>query len=465
MKHLVIAALIGVCVHLFSPTTSAAPEAPASETSVDPYANQTPAQHDARMKWWREAKFGMFIHWGVYAVPAGTYKDKRIGGIGEWIMLRGKIPVAEYKAFAKQFNPVKYDPNAWAALAKQAGMKYIVITSKHHDGFALFDSKVTDWDVVDATPYRKDLLRPLVDAAHKQGLKIGFYYSQAQDWNHPGGAKARYKEGDGWDEAHKGDFDEYLKTIAYPQVKEILSGYDIDVLWWDTPVWMNKPRAELLLPLIALRPGIITNNRLGGGYKGDTETPEQRIPATGIKGRDWETCMTMNHTWGYKSYDHNRKSTKQLIRNLVDIVSKGGNYLLNIGPKADGTIPQESIDRLKEIGKWMDVHGEAIYATQASPVDRPAWGRVTCKKSPGMRGPTTVLYLHIFDWPTDGQISVPVDNKIVSYQLLTKPDQKIKAERADGKITVDLAGKAPDPICSVVKLTIEGEPKVAAKPQ
>ena len=227
------------------------------------------------MKWWREARFGMFIHWGVYSVPAGTYKGKQIPSIGEWIMNRGKIPVAEYKQFAQQFNPVRYDPEAWVRLAKEAGMKYIVITSKHHDGFALFDSKVTDWDVVDATPYGKDLLKPLAAACEKNGIKLGFYYSQAQDWNHPGGAAA----GGHWDPAQNGDMDEYIRKIAAPQVKEILSNYGkIAVLWWDTPVDMTKARADMLLPLIKLQPGIIINNRLGGGYGGDLSTPEQDNP-------------------------------------------------------------------------------------------------------------------------------------------------------------------------------------------
>ncbi len=258
---------------------------------------ETREARDARMAWWREAKFGMFIHWGVYAVPAGTYKGERVGGIGEWIMLRAKIPVAEYRAFAREFNPVDYDPDAWARLAKAAGMRYIVITSKHHDGFALFDSAVTDWDVVDATPYRRDLIGPLAAAARRHGLKFGCYYSQAQDWTHPGGAKAGYKEGEGWDEAHKGSFDEYLRTIAIPQTREVLTRISPDILWWDTPTWMTPERAAPLHELIALRPGLITNNRLGGRYSGDTETPEQYIPATGFKDRDWEVCMTMNDTW------------------------------------------------------------------------------------------------------------------------------------------------------------------------
>jgi alpha-L-fucosidase len=200
---------------------------------------ETPEQRDARMKWWREARFGMFIHWGVYSVPAGTYKGKQIPSIGEWIMNRGKIPVVEYKQFAQHFNPVRYDPQAWVRLAKEAGMKYIVITSKHHDGFALFDSKVTDWDVVDATPYGKDLLKPLAAACEKQGIRLGFYYSQAQDWCHPGGAAA----GGHWDKAQNGDMDEYIRKIAAPQVKEILSNYGkLSILWTSARPSRKSPR-------------------------------------------------------------------------------------------------------------------------------------------------------------------------------------------------------------------------------
>jgi alpha-L-fucosidase len=296
----------------------------------DPYADETPAQRDARMAWWREAKFGMFIHWGVYAVPAGTYDGKQINGIGEWIMRNGKIPVASYQAFAKDFNPVKYDPAAWASLAKEAGMRYMVITSKHHDGFTLFPTAASKWNIVDATPWKKDLIGPLAEAARSQGLKFGLYYSQAQDWTNPGGAKSGMKDGDGWDDAHKGSFDKYIDEIAVPQVREILTRYQPDVLWWDTPHLMNDERAAKLAKLLPLKPGIIHNNRLGGGYKGDTETPEQHIPATGFPGRDWESCMTMNGTWGFGKNDHNWKSATTLIHNLCDIASKGGNYLLKL---------------------------------------------------------------------------------------------------------------------------------------
>jgi alpha-L-fucosidase len=417
---------------------------------INPYEDETKAQRDARMKWWREAGFGMFIHWGVYAVPAGTYKGKQIGGIGEWIMNRGKIPVAEYKQFAKQFNPVKYDPDAWVRLAKEAGMKYIVITSKHHDGFALFDSKATDWDVVDATPYGKDLLKPLADACRRHGIKLGFYYSQAQDWNHPGGAAA----GGHWDKAQDGDMGEYIKKIAVPQVKEILSNYgDLAVLWWDTPTNMNKERADMLLPLIRLQPGIITNNRLGGGYEGDLSTPEQHIPATGTPGKDWETCMTMNGTWGFKSYDHNWKSTESLIHNLVDIASKGGNYLLNVGPTALGEIPQPSIERLKEIGRWMHVNGESIYATTASPFTKLAWGRCTKK----IKGNQTVLYLHVFDWPSDGELLVPgLKTKVKNAHFLIG-DQNIKIASQEDGVILGLPAQPLDPIDTVIVLQLDGE--------
>jgi alpha-L-fucosidase len=408
------------------------------------------------MAWFRDAKFGMFIHWGVYAVPAGTYKGEQIKGIGEWIMLRGKIPVADYRAYAKEFNPVKYNPEAWAELAKDAGMKYIVITTKHHDGFALFPSDVTEWDVADATPYKKDLITPLAEAVRRNGLKFGAYYSQAQDWNHRGGAKSGYKEGEGWDDAHKGNFDEYLARIAVPQTREILTRIKPDILWWDTPHLMTPERAKPLNALLPLRPGLITNNRLGGGYKGDTETPEQHVPATGFKGRDWETCMTMNDTWGFKSYDHNWKSTEVILRNLVDIVSKGGNYLLNVGPTAEGEIPAPSIERLKAVGAWMKVNGVAIYGTTASPFAKLTWGR--CTKKVTDTGGT--LYLHVFDWPADGKLVIPgLQSKVTGARLLATGARLTAGIEGDNWL-VSLPAKAPDAIASVVEVTFAGPLKI-----
>jgi alpha-L-fucosidase len=434
------------------------PSAAAAEAAADPETGETPAERDARMKWWREARFGMFIHWGVYAVPAGTYKEKRIGGIGEWIMHNARIPVAEYRAFAKEFNPVKYDADAWVRLAKEAGMKYMVITSKHHDGFALFDSKASDWNVVKASPYGKDLLKPLAEACAKHGVRLGFYYSQAQDWNNPGGASfAKH-----WDPAQDGDMTEYIKNVAVPQVREILTNYGpVAVLWWDTPKDMTKERADLLRPLLKLQPGLITNNRLGV-YKGDTETPEQFIPPTGYPGRDWETCMTMNDTWGYKSYDNHWKDVSVLIRNLVDIASKGGNYLLNVGPTAEGLIPEPSVERLQAVGNWMKANGEAIYATSASCFKKLPWGRCTMKKGEG----GTTLYLHVFDWPSDGKLLVPgLRNKVENAWVHADAGKAaLGIEPAPEGVVVTLPGAAPDPVCSVVVLAIAGAPEVEAQP-
>ncbi|MGB0743952.1 MAG: alpha-L-fucosidase, partial [Opitutales bacterium] len=425
------------------------PSAPALAESgtADPYANETPEQRDARMAWWRYAKFGMFIHWGIYAVPAGTYQDERIDGIGEWIMLHGNIPIAEYRSYANEFSAEHYDPEAWADLARTAGMKYMVITSKHHDGFALFPSEVTEWDVVDATPKGEDLIGPLARAARSRGLKFGLYYSQAQDWTHPGGSIPTWKKP--WDETHEGDMDAYIDSIAVPQVKEILTRYQPDVLWWDTQIGMNDERAAKLIELLRLKPGIIHNDRLGGQFKGDTATPEQRIPPTGFKDRDWEVCMTMNSTWGYKSYDQNWKSTGDLIRKLCDIVSKGGNFLLNVGPTKEGIIPEPSVQRLKEIGAWMDLNGESIYGTTANPFAKISWGRCTKKTHPM----GTTLYFHVFDWPEAGRLELDGLRSLpASIQLLANGDSlgySAYSSQQKVGITIEVPKEAPTALVPV----------------
>jgi alpha-L-fucosidase len=440
------------------------------------FSGQLSAQPAAdRMQWWRDARFGMFIHWGVYAVPAGIHNGQKIDRIGEWIMNRGKIPVAEYKLYAKEFNPTKYDPDEWVRLAKDAGMKYIVITSKHHDGFALFDSKATDWDVVDATPYGRDLLKPLAEACRKHGIKLGFYYSHAQDWVHPGGAAMRRvaREGfanpdstriDAYTAAHGGHWDpvqesktmaQYIDEIAVPQVREILTNYgDVAVLWWDTPADMTDEHAQKLQSLLSLQPNIITNDRLKRpNFPGDFKTPEQRIPKLeDLDGKDWETCMTMNETWGYKSYANAWKSTETLVRNLIDISSKSGNFLLNVGPKADGTIPTESVNGLKEMGAWMKVNGEAIYGTKGSPFAPISWGRCTRKEVKD----NTILYFHVFDWPKDGNLVLPAfSNEIKSASILGSK-QKATVTKVEGGQVLKVGSKAVDPIATVVRVEVGG---------
>jgi alpha-L-fucosidase len=430
---------------------------------------------DERMEWWREARFGMFIHWGVYSLPAGIWDGRQIGGIGEWIMNRGKIPVADYQRMAKDFNPVKYDPDAWVRMAKDAGMKYIVITSKHHDGFALFETKASKWNVVDATVYGKDLLKPLAEACKKYGIKLGFYYSQAQDWNNPGGSAARRPTKEGWanpdsviidayTKEHNGHWDpaqekktfaQYIDDVAVPQVKELLTNYgELAVLWWDTPTNMTDDAATKLQALLALQPNIITNDRLKRpNFPGDHKTPEQRIPnLKDLDGTDWETCMTMNGTWGYKSYDHNYKSPETLIHNLLDIASKGGNFLLNVGPTALGEFPRESVDILAEIGKWMKVNGEAVYGTKASPWGLFDWGRCTIKETKN----GTTVYLSVFDWPADGKLIIPdFTNRVVSAKIIAT-GANVKTAVSGGNLTVTLPSKAPDAIASVIKIDVRG---------
>jgi alpha-L-fucosidase len=432
---------------------------------------ETRAQRNERMAWWRAARFGMFIHWGLYSIPAGTWDGKRIPGIGEWIMNDASIPVADYKALAPKFNPTEFSAQTIVSLAKAAGQKYIVITAKHHDGFAMFASKANDFNIVDATPFKRDPLRELADECTKQGVKLGFYYSQDQDWTAPGGAA--YKTGDHqpptfhWDPAQNGDFATYLHTKAIPQMKELLTNYgDYPVvIWFDTPTKdMTPALAGEIVDLLNEHPNLIWNNRLGGGYKGDTETPEQYIPATGYPGEDWESCMTMNDTWGYKSYDDNFKSTETLIRNLIDIASKGGNYLLNIGPDSHGVVPAPEVERLQQVGKWIDVNGDAIYGTQStlfgdeagafSPTEKEKNGKPKFIAAWDWRSTTTPdkIYLSIFNWPTDNTFHLAKLPRKVKSAYLLADKKHLKISQHGDNLTIHLPDKALDPIATVVVL-------------
>ncbi len=424
-----------------------------------------PLSKDKRMKWWRDARFGMFVHWGLYAVPAGEWKGKKIPGIGEWIMERADIPVEEYELLAKQFNPVKFNADEFVGIAKNAGMKYIVITSKHHDGFCLWDSEVTDYDIMDATPFKRDILKELSKACKKQGIKLCFYHS-IMDWHHPDAQRPFYPNYNDGKQSNP-NFARYVENYMKPQLKELITKYGpLGVLWFDgewIKDWTEPQGRDLYNYVRALQPDILINNRVGKGrkgmeglskgdqeYAGDFGTPEQQIPATGLPGVDWESCMTMNDTWGYKSDDHNWKSNKVLIQNLADIASKGGNFLLNVGPTAEGLIPDASVERLAAIGNWMKVNSESIYGTTASPLGKLPWGRCTAK--PGK------LYLHVFDWPTNLKLEVPgLKNQVnKAYLLSDKKRTKLSVRRElKDKIAIRIPREAPDAVNTVVVLEIK----------
>ncbi len=426
-----------------------------------PEKTEETIKQDEKMAWWREARFGMFIHWGLYAEPAGEWKGKQIPGISEWIMLRAKIPVAEYEALAKNFNPKQYDAEAWVKLAKMAGMKYIVITSKHHDGFAMFHSKASKYNIYDATPFKRDPIKELAEACKKEGIRLGFYYSQAQDWHEPGGTYAGINNGvSHWDPDLKRDsLMNYINDKALPQVKEILENYGgLDILWWDTPIGMTEEAAQLLQNEADKYPAMLTNNRLYRPWPGDFSTPEQHVPPTGLD-YDWEVCMTMNTSWGYKWYDNNWKSTANLIQMLVDIASKGGNLLLNVGPTAEGLIPDSSVVRLKQMGIWMQQNSESIYGTSASPFFKLPWGRCTQKEVDGH----TLLYLHVFNWPKDQVLRVPgLKGVIKDIYLLSRPQQKFAWKFEEGDALIHAPSVTFDPINTVIVVKVKGKPEITS---
>jgi len=457
MKH-VPACLVALALLLSSCTAPPAraadheevlPQPPAAGAIARTYA-ETPARRDERMKWWREARYGMFIHWGIYAQPAGVWKgqvvDPKHGS--EWIQCDALLSRAEYEPLARTFNPVRFDAAQWVQLARQAGMKYMVITSKHHDGFCMYDTKLSDYSIVRRSPYGKDPMGALADECKKAGIRFGFYYSQL-DWHHPAQQNNPKHEGR---KAYR--FNAVTDKPAYVaflkgQLRELIENYDPAVLFFDgewTDWWTAEDGKDLELYVRSLKKDIILNNRVGKRKPGDGDygTPEQQIPATGLN-YDWETCMTLNGTWGYKSYDKAWKSRRDVVRKLVDIASKGGNFLLNVGPTAEGIIPEASAERLREVGKWLSVNGEAVYATQASPFDRPAWGRYTRK--PG------VIYAHVFDWPADGRLEVPVAaERIARAAVLGRGEVKVEPV---GKSGVILVGNRPsDPDVSVVAIEL-----------
>jgi len=462
-----------VCADVFAATHAhAGVETRADTNSI---ARESAAQRDARMQWWREARFGLFIHWGLYSVPAGEWQGKT--NYGEWILEETHMPVSEYEKYAGQFNPVKFNATNWVRAARAAGVKYIVITSKHHDGFGMFRSDLTDW-CISRTPFQRDPLAELAAACKAEGITFCIYHS-IMDWHHPDWGLRR-----AWNDvaaqAGPPDMDRYVAYLK-GELKELLTRYGpVGLVWfdgqWESP-WTPERGVDLYNYVRSLQPGIIINNRVGKpvltagggmaetGAVGDYGTPEQTIPPAGFgPGVDWESCMTMNDHWGYNKADQNWKSAQTLVRNLIDCSSKGGNYLLNVGPTSEGLIPDASLERLAAIGDWMQVNGEAIYGTSASPFARRLqWGRCTQKISSDM----TKLYLHVFDWPADGHLLVPgLKSKVQkAYLLADASQQKLATKNVKEGVQVTLLANAAREISTTVVLEIKGAASIETPPK
>lgn len=423
-----------------------------------PPAHRRAARRDD-LAWWREARFGLFIHWGLYAIPAGVWRGKRVPYIGEWLMYREKIPVATYAKLAARFHPRHFDAAAIVRLARESGQRYLVITAKHHDGFAMYRSTVSPYNVVAATPWHHDPMADLARECRRQGVKLCFYYSQDLDWHHPDGAWNT------WDyPAAKKDSDRYIREKVYPQLRELLTQYGpVGLIWFDTPITISLAQAAAIRRFVKrLQPRCLVSGRIGHGL-GDYSIPrDNQMPPGRLRG-DWEICATLNHTWGFKRHDHAWKPAPQLIRTLVEAASKNANYLLNIGPDADGRVPAASAARLRAIGQWLRANGESVYGAAPSPFahDFP-WGRMTTKGR--------VLYLHFFTKPARRFELRGLRTRVNHAAPLLAPGQKLPFEQSSDADTgtpvlrIDLARlRFRDPV-TVVSLRLASAPAVVAGP-
>ena len=416
-----------------------------------------------------EARFGLFLHWGLYSQAGGEWRGVRTYGISEWMQHQLRIPVSEYAELAQQFNPTQFDAQRWVRTAQQSGVRYIVITAKHHDGFAMYDSAVSNFNIVAATPFKRDPLKELTTAARAAGIKIGFYYSQTQDWHEPGAV------GNSWDfTAKHRDFSKYYSGKALPQIKELLTNYGpIDLIWFDTPMNISAAEAQSLYDLVKrLQPNCLVNSRLGQGLGDFQVFSDAELPSRGTPTVPWEAIFTHNDSWGYRSFDSNFKSTDELLQLLVRAASRGGNLLVNIGPDGKGNFPPISVARFEALGKWLKQNGESIYGTAGSPLGPVPWGYIT--QRPGK------LYLHVLTPPDNGRIWVPgFDANVTSVRYLVgqKPlgyrrqgadlwiDAVERPDRRDSVIVIDYEGALKPAVARGVLLTRHYERTILSPPQ
>lgn len=425
--------------------------------------NPTEAERQ-RVAWFREARFGLFMHWGLYSKMAGYWKGQKVLG-GEWALKLQKLPIEEYRELAKEFNPVKFNADEWVLLAKAAGMKYMVITTKHHDGFSMFDSAVTAYDIVDATPFKRDPIAELKAACDRHGLKLGLYYSHAQDWNEPDGY------GNNWSwPGYPRNMDKYLDEKSIPQIRELCLKYKPAIIWFDTAGDITPARAEQIAAMVReLVPDILINSRIQLGKprglpitdfdgSGDNEPFHHSHPVP------WELCGTLNKSWAYKRWDEAFRPVSELLFNLIDAASKNGNYLLNVGPTAEGEILPPYADRIRAMGDWLKVNGEAIYGTDGTPwgAEFGDYGSVNGKRkfiaAPAVWRATTKpgkVFIHVLQWPADGKLVLPaLPKRVTAARLLAAPSASVRVEQSSTALTLTLPAQAPDPIASVISLDL-----------
>jgi len=401
-----------------------------------------------------DGNYAMFIHWGPYSHIANKVNGKTYYGIGEWIMnsRMAGIPVDKYKEIASEFNPAKFDAMEIAQLAKDAGMKYIIITSKHHDGFAMFDSKANQFNIVDHTEFGRDPMKELSQACKKLGLGFGFYYSHNQDWTFPGGNNGPKKDADG----NEVGFDYYFQNKCLSQVKEITSQYGpMVIIWFDTPGNMPKKYVQELVDIVREnQPGALLSSRTGHGLGDYLTLGDMEIPHANVEGL-WETVDTTNDSWGYAWYDENWKTPKKIVENLISCVARGGTYMLNIGPRGDGTVPERAVDSLRKSGRWFKRYPQVVYAADASPWKHALpWGDVTVKNN--------TLFLSVFEWPAGGCLYLPgLKTKIKTAKLICSEDtQALNHEKIGNWTRIEIPDRAPDTYVSVIELELDGQPEV-----